>query len=339
MSRIVIWGAGAIGGVLGAWMARAGLDVLLVDRDAAHVRAVNERGLAISGTRGPFEVRVPAALPEDVEGPLDTVVLAVKCQATADAVEQIRPLLAPEGVVVSAQNGLNEEVIADRIGTERTIGCFVNFSADWQGPGHVEHGGEHPIYVGELDGRETERVRGVADVFGRFCETIVTGNIWGYLWSKLCYASLLFATATVDAPVYEILRRPGVGPTMHALVAEAITVPERLGLRLEDLHGFRPDAYRGDGWEASMEAIASFYEGQIKVKTGVWRDLAVRHRPTEVDCQVGTLVAKGAGVGLPMPLNRRLVEVMHDLEAGRRTMGWANLEELSAAAADAEARS
>jgi 2-dehydropantoate 2-reductase len=333
MSRIVIWGAGAIGGVLGAWMARSGQDVLLVDRDAAHVEAINQRGLAISGTRGHIEVRLPAALPEDVEGPLDTVVLAVKCRATASAVEEIRPLLAPDGIVVSAQNGLNEEVIAERIGAERTIGCFVNFSADWQEPGHVEHGGEHPIYVGELDGRDTARVRRVAEALGRFCETNVTGNIWGYLWSKLCYASLLFATATVDAPVHEILRREGVGPTMHALVAEAIAVPDRLGVRLEDLHGFRPGAYRGDGWQASMEAIAGFYEGQIKVKTGVWRDLAVRRRQTEVDCQVGTLVAKGAGAGLPMPRNRRLVGLIHDLEAGRRRMGWDNLDALAGAGA------
>lgn len=330
MSRVVVWGAGAIGGVLGAWMARAGEDVLLVDRDEAHVRAINQDGLEITGTRGPFRVRVRAALPERVEGPLDVVVLAVKCRATAPAIAQIEPLLAPRGIVVSAQNGLNEEVIAARIGAERTIGCFVNFSADWLAPGHVEHGGEHPIQVGELDGADTERVREVARLFGHFCETNVTGNIWGYLWSKLCYASLLFATALVDEPVYETLRRPGVGPSLHALVAEGMAVADRLGVRLEDLHGFRPEAFRGDGWRDAMEAIATFYQGQIKVKTGVWRDLAVRHRPTEVDCQVGVLVDKGEKAGLAMPRNRRLVELIHDVEAGRRPMGWDTLAELRA---------
>lgn len=330
MSRVVIWGAGAIGGVLGAWLARSGQDVLLVDRDADHVRAIRAEGLTISGTRGEFRVEVPAALPEEVEGPLDMVVLAVKCRATGKAIEQILPLLAPGGTVVSAQNGLNEETIAARIGAERTVGCFINFSADWQAPGRVEHGGEHPIYVGELDGSDTERIRLVADLFSHFCETVVTENVWGYLWSKLCYASLLFATALVDAPIYEILRRPGVGPVMHALVREAMTVPEGLGVRLEDLHGFRPAAYRGDDWQESMEAIASFYQGQIKVKTGIWRDLAVRHRPTEVDCQVGSLVAKGEALGLDMPRNRRLAELIHDLEAGRRSMSWDNVELLAA---------
>jgi 2-dehydropantoate 2-reductase len=338
MSRIVIWGAGAIGGVLGAWIARSGREVLLVDVDAEHVDAINARGLTISGTRGTFSVRVPAVLPDQVEGSLETVVLAVKCRHTAGAIERIRPLLAPDGMVVSAQNGLNEEVIAARIGRERTIGCFVNFSADWQAPGHVEHGGEHPIQIGELDGSETERVREIATAFGAFCETVVTDNIWGYLWSKLCFASLLFATALVDAPIYETLRRPGAGPAMHALVREAISVADRLGVRLEDLHGFRPDTYRGNDWREPMEAVARFYEGQIKVKTGIWRDLAVRHRPTEVDCQIGTLVERGAAVDLAMPRTRRLVELIHDLEAGRRSMAWENVEALAAAGGEPEVR-
>lgn len=330
MSRVVIWGAGAIGGVLGAWLARSGQDVLLVDRDREHVRAIQSDGLTITGTRGTFQVRVPAALPEEVEGPLELVLLAVKCHHTGQAIEQIETRLARGGAVVSMQNGLNEELIAARIGAGRTVGCFVHFSADWQAPGRVEHGGEHPIYVGELDGRDSDRVRSVAGLLGHFGETVVTANIWGYLWSKLCYASLLFATALVDAPIYEVVRRPGVGPALYALVQEAMSVPDRLGVRLEDLHGFVPGQYREDDWTGAVEAVARFYEGQIKVKTGIWRDLAVRRRPTEVDCQVGVLVEKGAALGLEMPLNRRLVELIHDLEAGRRAMGWDTIEQLAA---------
>jgi 2-dehydropantoate 2-reductase len=326
----VIWGAGAIGGVLGAWLARSGQDVLLVDRDRDHVRAIRSDGLVVTGTRGTFRVRVPAALPEEVEGPLDLVVLAVKCLHTGQATEQILPLLAADGTVVSAQNGLNEEVIAARIGAERTVGCFVHFSADWQAPGRVEHGGEHPIYVGELDGRRTDRVQRVADLLGHFCETVVTENVWGYLWSKMCYASLLFATALVDAPIPAILRRPGVGPVLHGLVQEAMAVPDALGVRLEELLGFSPAAYRSEDWRPAVEAIARFYEGQIKVRTGVWRDLAVRHRPTEVDCQIGVLVERGISLGLEMPLNRRVAELIHDVEQGRRPMAWENVERLAA---------
>jgi 2-dehydropantoate 2-reductase len=325
---VVIWGAGAIGGVLGAWLARAGRDVLLVDRDRDHVNAIRADGLLITGTRGEMRVRTPAALPDEVTGTLDLVILAVKCQDTGQAMDRIAPLLATDGVVVSAQNGLNEEVIAARVGADRTIGCFVHFSADWLGPGRVEHGGEHPIVVGELDGRRTQRVERIARLFEDFCETAVSDNIWGHLWAKLCCASLLFATALVDAPIAETLRRPGVGPVVHALVREALEVPDALGVRLEDLHGFRPDDYRTGDWRPPIEAMARFYEGQIKVRTGVWRDLAVRRRPTEVDCQIGVLVERGAALGLGMPLNRRLVALIHEVERGT-PMGWELVERLS----------
>ena len=155
---VVVWGAGAIGGVVGAWMARAGADVLLVDRDEAHVRAIRDRGLLVDGVRGELRVRPPAALPAEVEGLFDLVFLAVKCLHTEAALDALVPHLAPDGAVVSLQNGLNEEVIAARIGAQRTVGCFVNFGADWQAPGHIQHGGEHPIYVGELDGSRGERI-------------------------------------------------------------------------------------------------------------------------------------------------------------------------------------
>jgi 2-dehydropantoate 2-reductase len=327
---VVIWGAGAIGGVLGAWLARSGREVLLVDRDEDHVRAIRADGLVITGTRGTLRVRPRAALPAEVEGPLDLVILAVKCQHTGEAMGQIGPLLSPGGTVVSAQNGLNEETIAARIGADRTIGCFVHFSADWLAPGRVEHGGEHPIVVGELDGHRSERVERVAGLLGAFCETTVTENIWGHLWAKLCCASLLFATALVDAPIPETLRRPGVGPALHALVREALAVPDALGVRLEELHGFRPDDYRDEDWRPAIDAMASFYEGQIKVRTGVWRDLAVRRRPTEVDCQIGVLVEKGVSEGLDMPFNRRLVGLIHEVERGA-PMGWELLDRLAGA--------
>lgn len=329
-TRVTIWGAGAIGGMVGAWLAKAGTEVLLVDKDAAHVEAMRASGLRITGMRGEHTVEVGAALPEEVTGPLGTVMLAVKCQHTRGALASIGPLLADDGFVVSLQNGLNEEVIASELGEGRTVGCFVNFSADWQAPGVVEFGGEHPLYVGELDGSIGTRIGAVRDLLGSFGPTEVTANIWGYLWSKLCLASLLFATALVDAPVHEVIRHPGGGEVLYRVTREALSVPGALGLQLEDIHGFRPEDYRAESMGDTLEALARYYQGQTKVKTGVWRDLAVRHRPTEVDCQVGALVARGRALGLPLPLNRRLVSLIHEVEQGR-PMDWGNLEELGSA--------
>ena len=123
--NITIVGAGAIGGTLGAYLARAGVPVRLVDTDSSHVAAMNERGLTIRGFAEAFTVPVHALTPERLEGPVETVLLAVKAQHTAEAVRVLQPHLTADSVVVSVQNGLCERVIADIIGPERTLGCFV----------------------------------------------------------------------------------------------------------------------------------------------------------------------------------------------------------------------
>ena len=115
-----------IGGTVGAYWRRAGHDVLFVDRDADHVAAINQTGLAINGPIEEFSVKAPAALPKDVKGNFDTVFLCVKAPDTASASEALAPFVADKGCVVSLQNGLNERVIAKRLGAERTIGAFFD---------------------------------------------------------------------------------------------------------------------------------------------------------------------------------------------------------------------
>jgi 2-dehydropantoate 2-reductase len=327
--RITIWGAGAMGGTVGAWLAKAGHDVLLVDSDRAHVEAVRANGLRIVGMRGEHRFGLSIVTPEEVEGSLRSVLLAVKCHHTRTALARIGPLLAADGYVLSLQNGLNEELIAREVGAARTVGCFVNFSADVLRPGVIEFGGEHPIYIGELDGQNGLRTRQIAATLRAFGETVTTPNIWGYLWSKLCFISLLFATTLVDAPIYEVVRHKDAQEVIYQLVGEAASVPLGLGVQLEELHGFHPLHYLTDSVSATLEKVAQFYEGQTKVKSGSWRDIAVHHRPTQVDCLVGALVAKGDGLGLPLPLNRSLVAMVHELETGARRMQWANFQDLA----------
>jgi 2-dehydropantoate 2-reductase len=326
---VVIWGAGAIGGLVGAWLARSGVDVMLVDRDEEHVEAIRTRGLLVDGIRGEFRVQLPVVLPAELRQPVDLAFLCVKCLHTEAALDELVPLLTDGGRIVSLQNGLNEEIIAERVGGPRTLGCFINFGSDVLGPGHVRHGGEHPIYIGELDGTRSEPVEHVRALLANFCETVVTDNIWGYLWSKLCYASLLFGTAMVDAPVHDTVRQPEAGPALLGLVREVIDVADAQGIRLERLADFWPDEFRDGDWRSAMERTAAHYQGQLKTRTGVWRDLAVRHRRTEVDCQVGAAISKGESLEIDLPLNRRLSELVHQLERGDRSMSLQNLSALT----------
>jgi 2-dehydropantoate 2-reductase len=337
--HITVWGAGAIGGMTGGALARAGHDVLLVDAHAEHVAALNRDGLVVLDPRGDWRVPVRAATPPEARGPLGLVLLAVKAQATPAALDRIVPLLTPASIVVSVQNGLNEELIAERIGADRTVGCLVNWAADWMAPGRIQYGGPGSLMLGELDGRSSPRLRELADLLAVVQPTRVTGNIWGFLWAKTCYAALLFATALTDETIYDVVERSlPIQRMLVLLVAEAMAVAEVCEVRVEAFDEYDPALYRkgaaGDrtAVEAAMAEISRFYRKHTKVKTGIWRDLVVRRRTTEVDSQIGVVVAKGKRLGVPTPLLDRLVAMIHDLEDGRRVMGWANLDELVALA-------
>jgi 2-dehydropantoate 2-reductase len=192
---ILIWGAGAIGGTIGAYWARAGIPVTFVDVVGEHVRACRTTGLQIAGPVEEFSTVVAGLEPHEVTGTYRRIVLAVKAPATHAALEQLAPHLASDGFVLSAQNGLNELAIADAVGPERTMGCFVNFGADWHGPGQILFGNRGAVVVGEIDGAPRERTRAMHDLLRLFePDAVLTDNIFGYLWGKLAYGAMLFAT-------------------------------------------------------------------------------------------------------------------------------------------------
>jgi len=312
-------------------MVRAGHPVTFVDRDVDHVRAIQDHGLTIRGFRETFRVEAPALTPDRVEGPLDAVLLAVKAQHTEEALAPLVSQLAPDGFVVSLQNGLCETVIARLVGQERTVGAFVNFGADYLEPGLIHFGGMGAFRVGELDGRLTDRVSALRDAFSCWGPVMATDNIWGYLWSKMGYANMAFATATVDADAGEVIDRYRL--LMAALMAEIFEVAVREGVRLEPFDHIDPPVYYPPTRPepevlASFEAMVHPATPSEKRRTGVWRDLAVRHRPTEVDMQIGLCAEIGARHGLPMPLTHRLVAIVHEIEQGRRGMAWENVAEL-----------
>jgi 2-dehydropantoate 2-reductase len=333
---VVVWGAGAIGGCIGAALARAGGEVLLVDRAADHVEAINRAGLSIIGPIESYSVQVQATTPEYVEGAFETVLLCVKGQDTLPATQALAPHLAASGAVVSVQNGLNERTIAGIVGPERTIGCFVNFGADYQGTGVVMYGGRGAVVVGELDGRRTARIEHIHALFKIFdADAVLTANIWGYLWSKLIYGALLFATALTDEAIADVLEARRYRPALAALGREVATVAAAERVSLEAFNGFDPEAFTAaaepSALERSFAEMVAFNRRSAKSRSGIWRDLAVRKRRTEVDAFVAPIVEIAGQHGIDVPLTARLVELIHDLEQGRRRQDWATLDLLAAA--------
>jgi 2-dehydropantoate 2-reductase len=324
---ILVWGAGAIGGTLAAYWARAQVPVRLVDIVAPHVEACRGAGLRIEGTVDHFVQRIPASLPEEVDGRYSRIVLAVKAQHTAAALERLLPHLADDGFVLSAQNGLNETLIAERAGKARTMGCFVNFGADWIEPGRIVYGGRGEVVVGEIDGIARPRTVEMHRLLSIFePAAVLTENIWGYLWGKLGFAALLFATSLNNDSMDANFGDPQRFPVFLGLGREVMAVARANGIEPVGITGFDPKAFLPGAPEAAaracMAVLAARRRGAAKQHSGFWRDLAVRKRRTEVDELLGKVSESGRKLGVGTPLLDTLINLVHDVEEGRRSISW-----------------
>jgi 2-dehydropantoate 2-reductase len=216
------------------------------------------------------------------------------------------------------------------------VGAFVNFGADYLEPGLVHYGGRGAVVVGEIDGKITPRTEAIRNAWLDFDDrAIVTDNIWGFLWGKEAYGAMLFATALTDESIANALAMPGCRDTYVGLAREVLAVAAERGVTPESFDGFEPAAYLpsapAGAAEASLDALVAFNRRSAKTHSGIWRDLAVRKRPTEVDAQLGIVARLGAECGVPTPLTTRLVELIHDIEAGARQQSTGTLDVLAAA--------
>ncbi|MFC5507991.1 ketopantoate reductase family protein [Bosea massiliensis] len=330
---ILIWGAGAIGGTLGAYWARAGIPVLLVDIVPDHVEACRTTGLSITGPIDTFTQVIPAVTPAELTGTYKRIVLAVKAGATDEAVAALEPHLAPDGYVLSAQNGLNEIAIAAVVGAGRTMGCFVNFGADWHGPGEILYGNEGAVVVGEIDGQITPRAIEMHKLLLVFEQkSILTTNIWGYLWGKLSYGAMLFGTALTGDSMSANFADPERLVVWLALGQEVAAVAAARGVKTLGFGEFDPMVFApGQPEYPQIETIAwlaDYTSKTAKTHSGIWRDLAVRKRKTEVDPQIGIIAALGREAGVPTPAVETLVTLIHDIEDGQRPQSFETLKVL-----------
>ncbi|WP_406312006.1 2-dehydropantoate 2-reductase [Streptosporangium sp. NBC_01639] len=332
MSRsYTVVGGGAIGGTIAFHLAGAGHPVLLVDTDAAHVAAVREKGLTIRRPDGTEQCRrVPARTPDEVAGPLHNVVLAVKANATTTAARWIAPRLAADGSVVSLQNGLCEPEIAAAVGSRRTVSAFVNLFADLVEPGVIADGGPGALVVGELDGTISTRVREFVADLQAWGPALASENVAGFLWSKLAYGVVAAASATVDDPIFDTIDRH---PELTvALAREVYAIAAAQGITPESFDAWQADAFAvdtpPDRTRTALAEFCAWLRTQPKTKTGIWRDLAVRHRPTEVPAQYGPVLRLAAEHGLKCPGIETVLGLIGELETGRRSMSRENMAEL-----------
>ena len=242
--RIAIIGSGAIGCVVGGMLTKAGRDVTLIDQWPEHVDTIKRQGLRLSGTCGDHVIRVKALHVHELQSvtqPFDAVFVAVKSYDTEWATALALPYLArPDGVVVDFQNGINDERVAAVAGRERTLGCVITIGAGLYEAGHAMRTDSQAVgfKIGELDGRETDRARKLAEVMNDVAGAKVTTNLFGERWSKLtvnCMANPLAGLSGLGSA--EIRSVPEPARIAVQVAAEAILVGRKCGFEVEPIYG------------------------------------------------------------------------------------------------------
>jgi 2-dehydropantoate 2-reductase len=346
--KIVIVGAGAVGGYTGAHMARAGEDVTFIDPWPEHVEEMKRNGLRITHHQGeePFTVRPRAlhlteAQQISKESPFDIAFICTKSYDTAWAAIMIRQYLAPGAYVVSLQNCMNEATIAGVVGWGKILGCIAsNISVGLVEPGHVHRGGlkggaAHTVYrTGEVHGRVTPRANEVLRLVSLADSAKVTDNLWGERWSKLSTNAMANGvSASTGLSGAAMSQNEAIRRFQARLGSEAVRIGQALGYRLEEINHLPPEVIAGAGegdpasWARYEDRLSTQRRGSAEQRPSMGQDM-MKGRRTEIEFLNGYIVREGEKVGIAARANERLVEVVKQVERGELKPDPRNITDL-----------
>lgn len=330
--RVAIYGAGSLGTILGAYISRGGEKIELINRNKAHVEALQTQGAHIIGTVQ-FVQPVVAYTPAEMSGKYDIVFLMTKQQHNAEVVAMLKDFLAEDGVLVTFQNGLPELQIADIIGEERVLGCTVAWGATMQRAGVCELTSSPDALsfslgsISATRNRHFDKVKQLLELMGK---VDVEENFIGTRWSKLLInASFSGMSAVLGCTFGEAAKPKASRRIVQALIKECIDVCKAGGIRIEPVQG-KDIVKLLDYNNALKKAFSSFIipiaiRKHAALKASMLQDLE-RGKLTEVDAINGAVSAFGRKVGCPTPMNDRVVDIIHRIERGELSPSFDNLK-------------
>ena len=346
--RIAIVGAGALGGYVGGNLAHQGHDVTLIDPWPKNVETIRTKGLELDGLTPEERFTVKGVkilhlteVQSLARKPVDVAMVAMKSYDTAWATMLIKPYLSQQGFVVSLQNCLNEETIANIVGWGRTVGVVASLiSVDLFEAGRIRRtipkgGDKHTVFrVGEPHGRITERVEELVGWFAQIDSSKATTNLWGERWTKLVQNGMgNGVTAATGMTSGDCLRNDIVRRLQIKLAGEAVRVGQALGYQLEKIRGFEADVFAraAEGDAAALAQIEPTLipqeganpRGAIQ-RPSMAQDM-IKGRRTEIASMNGYIAAKGAEVGVLAPSHAMLTEIVTRVERGELKQSPANL--------------
>ena len=322
MMRVAIYGAGSLGTILGAYISKAGVAIELINRNKAHVEALQTQGAKVVGTVD-FTQPVVAYTPAEMSGTYDIIFLMTKQQHNPEVVAMLRPYLAEDGVLVTFQNGLPEVQIAEILGEERVLGCTVAWGATLQSPGVCELTSAPDALsfsLGAITEQKNKHFDYVKELLEHMGTVDVEENFLGTRWSKL----LINAAFSGMSAVLGCTFGEAAGPKesrriVQALIKECIDVCKAGGIRIEPVQG--KDIVKLLDYSNALKRAFSFFiipiaiRKHAKLKASMLQDLE-KGKLTEVDAINGAVSATGRKVGCPTPMNDRVVEIIHRIEQG-----------------------
>jgi 2-dehydropantoate 2-reductase len=306
--RICFIGAGALGSTIGGTLARGGADVWLIDPFQEHADAINTHGLRMLEGDVETIVKVAACTSATEVGVMaDLVIVLVKSYHTRDAIRAAAPIIGPQTVVISLQNGLgHEDILAEEVGPDRVMAGKTYVGGVLLGPGHVRSGvvGKETI-IGELDGRQTERAQRIAETFNRAgIMTQLSDNIMGTMWDKLFInvagGGITAITGLTYGGLYSL---PVLEQCALAAISEGIAVAQAAGVKISITDPRRAWTMAAAGLppEFKTSMLQSVQSGGV----------------TEVDYIHGSVVRWGARLEVPTPVNAAIVALVKGLEYAR----------------------
>lgn len=313
LTSIAVVGAGAVGSFYGAMLARAGHPVTLIGR-AAHVRAISAQGLLLHMNGQTSAVRLAASTDLAAVGQADLILVCVKSPDTDAVARQLAPLLKPDALVMSLQNGVENASALARHLSQAVVPVAVYVASAMPGPGEVQHHGRGDLVIGAIDATGAAdaalaaRLQSVVALFASAGVPVrLSPNVMGELWRKLLVNCAYNAASALTQQAYARLAALGAMVDLQrAVVHEVVAVAQAAGQALDV-----------DSSMAAVAAIAQAMPGQL---SSTAQDMA-RGRPTEIDHLNGFVVRRGAELGVPTPVNQALYALVKLVDTHRHGQG------------------
>lgn len=329
--KIVIVGAGAVGGTTAAMLVRKEFDVTLVCKYPELASLASREGMHIHGMGKAMRVPVPSVVSTgEIDGPADLVFLATKAMDMEQAAREVLPLLHPESKVISMQNGIMEPELEKIVGKERTVGCVVGFGATMLGYGDIEITSSGEMWLGYPDRPADDVLQEIGSILNHVATTHTVDGILPVRYAKLIINSCTSTLGVITGmELGSILKKRKARLTFLQVGREAIRVADAMGLQVPAYDGkirFRTIL----GAPAPLQHLAIRLIGirYRKLKSTNLQSLE-RGGVTEIEFLNGYIVKQGAALQIPTPVNRKLLEMVREIEEKIRPITPENLHEVS----------